>query len=49
MKAPLPLFTVPLLLLPQALLDSVSEDGALDDEAGVRAVALFDHEEVGHY
>jgi aspartyl aminopeptidase len=31
------------MLCPQALIDS----GGLEGEAGVRAVALFDHEEVG--
>jgi hypothetical protein len=32
---------------PQALIDACSVEGALAGEASVRAVALFDHEEVG--
>lgn len=31
----------------QALIDSSSRQGALAEETAVRAVALFDHEEVG--
>lgn len=31
----------------QALIDSTSSKSALDDESGVRMVALFDHEEIG--
>ena len=31
----------------QALIDSTSRPDALADETAVRAVALFDHEEVG--
>lgn len=31
----------------KALIESTSADGSLDDESGVRMVALFDHEEVG--
>ena len=31
----------------QALIDSTSRPEALADETAVRAVALFDHEEVG--
>lgn len=31
----------------QALIDSTSRDSALADETAVKAVALFDHEEVG--
>lgn len=31
----------------QALIDSTSRQGALAEETAVRAVALFDHEEVG--
>ncbi|XP_074316547.1 putative aspartyl aminopeptidase [Silene latifolia] len=31
----------------KALIDSTSSEGSLDDEVGVRVVALFDHEEVG--
>ena len=31
----------------QALIDSTSQPDALADETAVRAVALFDHEEVG--
>lgn len=31
----------------QALIDATSTEGSLDDEVGVRMVALFDHEEIG--
>jgi aspartyl aminopeptidase len=31
----------------QALIDSTAKDDSLDNEAAVRSVALFDHEEVG--
>ncbi|KAF5933002.1 hypothetical protein HYC85_029173 [Camellia sinensis] len=31
----------------KALIDSTSSESSLDDETGVRVVALFDHEEVG--
>ncbi|KAF4353816.1 hypothetical protein F8388_009975 [Cannabis sativa] len=31
----------------KALIDATSSDNSLEDEAGVRMVALFDHEEVG--
>lgn len=31
----------------QGLIDATSSESSLDDEAGVRMVALFDHEEVG--
>ena len=31
----------------QALVDASSSENSLDDETGVRMVALFDHEEVG--
>lgn len=31
----------------QGLLDATSSESSLEDEAGVRMVALFDHEEVG--
>ncbi|CAO2833223.1 unnamed protein product [Amaranthus hypochondriacus] len=31
----------------KALIDATSHEGSLDDEVGVRMVALFDHEEVG--
>jgi aspartyl aminopeptidase len=31
----------------QALIDSTSEPAALANEAAIKAVALFDHEEVG--
>jgi aspartyl aminopeptidase len=31
----------------QALIDCTTDESTLADEAGVRAVALFDHEEVG--
>ncbi|KAF5476591.1 hypothetical protein F2P56_003328 [Juglans regia] len=31
----------------QALIDSTSSESSLEDETGVRLVALFDHEEVG--
>ena len=31
----------------QALIDATSSESHLEDEAGVRMVALFDHEEVG--
>ncbi|XP_028791682.1 probable aspartyl aminopeptidase isoform X2 [Neltuma alba] len=34
-------------LLLQALIDSTSSDHSLDEETGVRMVALFDHEECG--
>lgn len=34
-------------LLFQALIDSTSSESDLEDEIGVRMVALFDHEEVG--
>lgn len=31
----------------QALIDATSSESSLEDESGVRLVALFDHEEVG--
>ncbi|KAK4752999.1 hypothetical protein SAY87_021797 [Trapa incisa] len=31
----------------KALIDATSSEGSLEDESGVRVVALFDHEEVG--
>ena len=31
----------------RALIDSTIDAGALDDETAIKAVALFDHEEVG--
>ena len=31
----------------QALIDATSSDGSLEEETGVRMVALFDHEECG--
>lgn len=31
----------------ESLIDTCSAPGALADEKGVRAIALFDHEEVG--
>lgn len=31
----------------QALIDATSSDSSLEEETGVRMVALFDHEEVG--
>lgn len=31
----------------QALVDATTSESSLEDEAGVRMVALFDHEEVG--
>lgn len=31
----------------QALIDATSSESSLEDETGVRMVALFDHEEVG--
>lgn len=31
----------------QALIDATSSESNLEDESGVRMVALFDHEEVG--
>lgn len=31
----------------QALIDATASESSLEDEAGVRMVALFDHEEVG--
>jgi len=31
----------------QALIDATSSDSSLEEESGVRMVALFDHEEVG--
>lgn len=31
----------------QALIDATSPENSLEDEVGVRMVALFDHEEVG--
>lgn len=31
----------------QALIDATSSESSLQDETGVRMVALFDHEEVG--
>ena len=31
----------------QALVDATSSESSLDNETGVRMVALFDHEEVG--
>ncbi|KAL2934483.1 putative aspartyl aminopeptidase [Bienertia sinuspersici] len=31
----------------KALIDATSSEGSLDDEVGVRMVALFDHEEIG--
>lgn len=36
-----------LFLLCQALLDGTASEESLQDETGVRMVALFDHEEVG--
>lgn len=35
------------MLLFQALIDATSSPTSLEDETGVRMVALFDHEEVG--
>jgi aspartyl aminopeptidase len=31
----------------QSLLDTCTAEGSLKEETGVRAIALFDHEEVG--
>lgn len=38
---------LPILLVFQALIDATSPESSLDDEVGVRMVALFDHEEIG--
>jgi Aminopeptidase I zinc metalloprotease (M18) len=43
----LPMDTNNCVFLFQALIDSTSGEGSLDDESSVRMVALFDHEEVG--
>ena len=32
---------------PQALIDATASESTLEDETGVRMVALFDHEEIG--
>ena len=37
----------PFVLQFQALIDATSSESDLEDESGVRMVALFDHEEVG--
>ena len=37
----------PFVLQFQALIDATSSESNLEDENGVRMVALFDHEEVG--
>ena len=43
---PVPSPHVPALLL-QSLIDSCPDAASLEEETGVRAIALFDHEEVG--
>lgn len=38
---------VSLVVIFQALIDSTSSESSLQEETGIRMVALFDHEEVG--